>query len=341
MTKPTLEELKKLQSEAVASLGAVSEAANLEDWRVKYLGRKGTVPMLLRGVKDLSIKERRVFGEEANKVRRELEQLYETKQKVASGPVDWAVAKEEVGSEPSAPGHLHPLTLTIRRIENILSDMGFTIAEGPLVEDPVYNFDLLNIPLEHPARAATDTFYVEGGRVLRTHTSPVQLRSVLENNLRPPFKIFSPGRVFRAEKTDVSHDATFYQFEGLVVSDSITIADFKGVIEEFYSRFFDKKVITRLRPSFFPFVEPGFEVDISCVFCQGKGCRVCKQSGWIEIMGAGMVHPNVLKNMNIDPAKYQGFAFGGAIDRIAMLRHDIPDIRLFWSGDLKFLRQFS
>jgi phenylalanyl-tRNA synthetase alpha chain len=340
MTKPTLEELKKLQNEAVAGLAQISTSADLEDWRVRYLGRKGAVPMLLRGVKELSLEDRRIFGEEANKIRRDLEQLYAEKLAVVE------VIKENIDGKventtDQVSGHLHPLTLTIRRIENIFSDMGFTIAEGPLVEDPEYNFDLLNIPLEHPARAATDTFYVEGGHVLRTHTSPVQLRSVLENNLRPPFRIFSPGRTFRAEKTDVSHDATFHQFEGLVVSDTITIANFKSVIEEFYSRFFDKKVVTRLRPSFFPFVEPGFEVDISCVFCQGKGCRVCKQSGWIEIMGAGMVHPNVLRNMNIDPAKYQGFAFGGAIDRIAMLRHDIPDIRLFWSGDLKFLRQFS
>jgi phenylalanyl-tRNA synthetase alpha chain len=219
--------------------------------------------------------------------------------------------------------------------------MGFQLAEGPLVEEARFNFDMLNIPLEHPARAETDTFYLENGHILRTHTSPVQVRTVLENNLTPPFKIFSPGRTFRSEKTDATHESTFHQFEGLAVGDNITIAGFKGDIEQIFARFFGQNISVRLRTSYFPFVEPGFEVDISCVFCQAKGCRVCKHSGWIEVMGAGMVHPNVLRNMNINPEKYQGYAFGGAIDRLTMLRHGINDIRLFWSGDIDFLRQFS
>lgn len=343
MTDLTVAAIKKIKIEAKAVLAPVSSATDLEAWRLQYLSRKGLVSQLLRAVKEAPAAERRELGQAGNQLRDELEKLYAAK-KGELGETPLAATGDEdkpALTETTEPGHLHPLTLSIRRIVAILTGLGYTMAEGPLVEDPSYNFDLLNIPPEHPARAETDTFYLENGLVLRTHTSPVQLRAVLEHNLQPPFKVFSPGRTFRAERTDASHDASFYQFEGLSVGPNITVADLKSVIESFYSQFFGKTVAIRLRPSFFPFVEPGFEVDVSCVFCVGEGCRICKHSGWIEIMGAGMVHPNVLNNMNIDPAQNQGFAFGGAVDRITMLRHGITDIRLFWQNDLKFLRQFS
>ncbi len=222
----------------------------------------------------------------------------------------------------------------------IMIDLGFRMVEGPQAEETRFVFDLLNIPPEHPARGMMDTFHLSANYVLRPHTSPVQLRAVFAHQLAPPFKIFSPGRVFRAERTDASHSHTFYQFEGLAVGEDVTLADFKGIITSLYAQFFAKKIAVRLRPSYFPFVEPGLEVDISCLFCHGRGCSVCQRTGWIEMMGAGLVHPNVLRHMQLDPAKYQGYAFGGSIDRLAMLRHGIDDIRLFWSGDLGFVRQF-
>ena len=336
MDKQPDEQLTQLKNKALRALAEVSAAPELEAWRIAYLGRKGAIPQYLRRIKDLSPEKRRIIGRQGNELRHNLEEQYkQKKQETAS-----TAAASPLLSEP-AIGHLHPLTLSIRRIQDILTSLGFTSVEGPLVEESRYNFDLLNIPLQHPARADTDTFYLKNGRVLRTHTSPVQLRAVLEQGLAPPFKIFSPGRTFRAERTDASHDATFHQFEGLAVGKDITIADFKGIIAAFMSEFFSAKATIRLRPSFFPFVEPGFEVDVSCVFCKQKGCRICKHTGWVEIMGAGMVHPNVLRNMNIDHKQFQGFAFGGAIDRLTMLRHNISDIRLFWSGDFKFLKQFS
>lgn len=337
-----LDDIKALKTEATEGLAQVVTPQDLEAWRVVYIGRKGAVSRLLRQLKDISAEDRKTIGAASNALRSELEDAYAQKLEEVGAVVvsnrDVAVAVD------LPPGHLHPLTLTTRRIQSILAAMGFLLVEGPEIEAAQYNFDLLNIPLDHPARSETDTFHLtntDEPLVLRTHTSPVQLRAVLEKHLTPPFKIASPGRVFRAENTDATHESTFYQFEGLVVGDTITIADFKGTIETFYSSFFGSDATVRLRPSYFPFVEPGFEVDVSCMFCEQKGCRVCKQTGWIEIMGAGMVHPNVLRNMNIDPDTHQGFAFGGAIDRLAMMRYGVDDIRLFWSGDFRFLKQFS
>lgn len=338
--------IKHLKEKATSELSDISTAEALEMWRVTYLGRKGVIPVLLRGIKDLPVEERKVVGKMANEVRQELEAAYEEK-KQNVGEVMHVKDVNYAGTlDIDIPGHIHPLTLTIRRIQNIFTALGFLVVEGPEVEEARYNFDQLNISFEHPARAETDTFYVKTKKdepqvVLRTHTSPVQVRAVLENDLHPPFKVLSPGRVFRSERTDATHETTFYQFEGLVVGEDISVADLRGVIETFYSLFFGSRVTIRLRPSYFPFVEPGFEIDMSCVFCQQKGCRVCKQSGWIEVMGAGMVHPNVLRNMNVDPKKYQGFAFGGAVDRATMIRHSIDDIRLFWAGDIRFLKQFT
>lgn len=337
-----LDDIKDLRAQATEGLAQAKTPVDLEAWRVAYIGRKGALPRLLRQVKELSDTDKKVVGAAANKLREELEDAYTAAaQTIGSGHTTIAEVSA-MGDIPS--GHLHPLTLTIKRVQDILAAMGFLLVEGPEVETAAYNFDLLNIPLEHPARAETDTFQIADTTdplVLRTHTSPVQLRAVLEQHLTPPFKIASPGRVFRAERTDATHETTFYQFEGLMVGEDVAISDFKHTIATFYSSFFGKESNVRLRPSYFPFVEPGFEVDVSCIFCDQKGCRVCKHTGWIEIMGAGMVHPNVLTNMNIDPKKYQGFAFGGAIDRLAMLRHNVQDIRLFWSGDFRFLKQFS
>lgn len=350
MTK-TPQSIEELQQKAKAQLNAAEDAHSLEVWRVAYIGRKGEVSELLRNVKDLPEEEKKIIGKQANQLRRELEELYQQKQHVIA----------EVGESKSTgiglpaealsgakAGHLHPLTLTIERVQHIFAAMGFIIADGPEVEEGRYNFDMLNIPFDHPARGEGDTFMVDSASVngekdlvLRTQTSPMQIRSVETMRLTPPFYVVAPGRVFRREKVDATHESTFYQFEGLGIGPDISIADFKGIIAEFFSVFFQKDVIVRLRPSYFPFVEPGFEVDMSCPFCMQQGCRVCKYTGWIEVMGAGMVHPNVLKNMNIDPLKYQGFAFGGAIDRLTMIRHGINDIRMFWNGDIRFLRQFS
>lgn len=342
----TPDNLPIISEQARSTLEALTSAQQLEAWRVQYIGRKGIVPQLLRTVSELPLEERKRAGASANVLRQELEQLYEVK-KNSLAPTRQA-DESAVGTMGQGVGHIHPLTITINRIISIFSALGFAVAEGPEVEEQTYNFDLLNIPKEHPARAESDTFYISNQTgsdglplILRTQTSPVQIRAVQDGNLRPPIRLISPGRVFRSEKTDATHESTFYQFEGLVISETASVAEFKGVTEQFYSAFFGKPVSARLRPSYFPFVEPGFEVDISCLFCGQQGCRVCKHTGWIEVMGAGMVHPTVLKNMNIDAEKYQGFAFGGAIDRLTMLRHGINDIRLFWSGDIRFLRQFS
>ncbi len=339
MAKSLVDNLNRLNDKALAELEKVNQPGALEEWRVKYLGRKGELPFLLRSVGGLPEGERREAGSSGNRIRRELEFSFEEKRSsLGFVPVIRSDIKPRIMQEER--GHLNPLTKAIRRITKIFTDMGFILAEGPLAEDPAYAFDLLNIPLEHPARGIMDTFYLEGGQVLRPHTSPVQLRAVLENNLKPPFKVFSPGRVFRAERTDASHHYTFHQVEALMVGEDVTIGDFKGVVARYFSEFFNRPATIRLRPSYFPFVEPGFEVDMNCIFCQGKGCSVCQRSGWMEMMGAGMVHPNVLKNMNVDPTRFQGFAFGGGIERMAMLLYGVDDIRLFLSGDLRFVKQF-
>lgn len=342
MTDKLTSFLSTLSSAAMKSLEETSRLADLERWRIHYLGRKGEITRLLREVKNLSPADRQSVGQQGNQLRRDLTAAYEKKLSSFSDQPKSAPAPRPAQTPVDvASGHLHPLTLAGRDLQAIFYQLGFQLVEGPLVEETKYNFDLLNIPLEHPARAETDTFHLTDGLVLRTHTSPVQLRSVLANGLVPPFQVYSIGRTFRVERTDASHDHTFSQIEALMVGDSISIADFKGIVEYVFTNFFRQSVVTRLRPSYFPFVEPGFEVDMSCVICQQKGCRVCQQTGWLEMMGAGMVHPNVLRNMNIDHRKYQGFAFGGGLERLTMLRHSIPDVRLFQSGDLKFLRQFS
>lgn len=334
-------DLVALHNEAQQRLKDVTSLPHLEEWRKQYLSRKGQVPQLLRTIKDIADPgERQKQGQAANRLREDLMRLYlahksHIEQTQRTSHFDITVpGKRPIG------GHLHPLTIFQRRIRDIFSSMGFVMVEGPLIDEPRYNFDALNIPLDHPARGEADTFYLTNGLLLRTHTSAMQVRAVLENNLTPPFRLLIPGLVFRNERTDATHETLFFQVEGIMIGKDITVGNFRSVVESFYEALFMKKVESRLRPQYFPFVEPGFEVDLRCVFCDGKGCRVCKQTGWIEVMGAGMVHPVVLKNMNINPKQWQGFAFGGSIDRLAMLHYGIQDIRLFWSGDLRFLTQF-
>ena len=334
MTTPVVD-IPNLKAEAETTLATVKNATELEAWRVKYVGRKGLVPQLLRNLKDLALEDKRILGPQAQTLRQELEAAYKNKWE------QYALTNDQKTTVTvSKPGTLHPLTLTARHIQDIFLKLGFTYVEGPLVEDPANNFDRLNIPPEHPARAETDTFYVEDGHILRTHVSTLQVRGPLEQGVKPPYKMFYLGRCFRAERTDATHETTFHQFEFMVVDEKSTLADLKGVIETFYSEFFSKKVTARLRPAYFPFVEPGLEVDLSCIFCEGKGCRVCKYTGWIEMAGAGMVHPNVLKAINLDPTRYQGYALGGALDRLAMLRFNVNDIRDFWTGDITFISKF-
>lgn len=328
--------LERLAEEARGALQEARTTANLETFRVQFLGRHGKVSAFLRGLKDLPLEDRRHVGARANALREELTQAYTLRLQSVRAPDRRGLDVTIPGRRPPR-GHLHPLTIVRREIEDLFLGMGFEIIETREVEEARYNFDLLNIPLGHPARDLADTFWLTDGRLLRTHTSAGQARVMAGRT--PPFRILLPGRVFRHEATDASHETTFYQFEGLFVAEHVSLADFKGVVSNVLPRLLRHDVNIRLRPSYFPFVEPGVEVDVSCFLCQ-TGCRVCKGTRWIEIMGAGMMHPVVLKNVDVDPKKYRGFAFGGSIDRIAMLRHGITDIRLFWSNHPQFLKQF-
>lgn len=323
----------KIKKQAFEELEKIKTPADLEQFRIKYLGRKGEITTILRSLKDLSISQRKKIGAEANKLKAELDKALKGKRKEIE---NWKLKIENSRIDVTAPGkkiiqgHLHPLTLIMRKIEEIFLSMGFKIVQGPDIETEYYNFDALNIPEDHPARDAWDTFWLKtkGERLLlRTHTSPMQIRYMKKNN--PPFRIVVPGRCFRYEATDASHSHTFYQLEGLMVDRYINIANFKAVIQEFLKKLFSQDVEMRMVPSYYPFVEPGF--DIFMKYPSGK---------WMEVMGAGMVHPNVFKAVGYVPGNWQGFAFGIGIDRITMLKYKINDIRLLYSGDLKFLNQF-
>ena len=331
--------LKILKIEAEKEIEKVKNLKELNGIYKKYLGKKGEITRVFECLKDLSEKERKKIGQEANEIKKFLEEKINRKSSAFEEN-----SKNEKWLDITLPGkrpalgHLHPLTLVKRQIEEIFQAVGFSVISGPEIENEWYNFDALNIPKDHPARDLWDTFYLKNGLLLRTHTSPVQIRFMEKNN--PPFRIIVPGRIFRHEATDASHEMNFYHVEGLMVGRDVSAANFKAIITEFLSRFFNREVKIRLKPSFFPFVEPGFEVDISCTVCQAKGCSVCSQTGWLELMGAGMVHPNVLKSGGINPKNWQGFAFGIGMDRLAMMKYKINDIRLFYNGDLRFLNQF-
>lgn len=335
-------DLKLLKKQAEKEIESAGNAELLNDVLKKYLGKKGELILVLRSLIKLSKDERRKIGSEANKLKDFLKEKIQTKMEEVRFTGTSLKESEWIditipGKKPFS-GHLHPLTLTKRKVEEIFQSMGFLIVEGPDMETEWYNFDALNIPKDHPARDVWDTFYLKNKRLLRTHTSPVQVRYMEKNN--PPLRIIVPGNVFRHEATDSSHEFQLFQVEGLMVDGNISVANLKAIVGEFFRRFFEKDVKFRLRPDYFPFTEPSFDIAISCFVCQGKGCSVCKGTGWLEVAGAGMVHPNVFKNSKLVPKNWQGWAFGFGLERLAMLKYKINDIRLFRSGDLRFLNQF-
>jgi len=341
-----LEQIRELQAKALAELAATSTPEALEAWRVAYLGRKGALSNLLRGLGSLPAAERPAAGQAANEAKTALETALAAREKALQDQaLAQALEAERVDvtlpGRPPAIGQVHVITKTIREILDCFVGMGFQVVEGPEVEWDKYNFTLLNIPPDHPARDIWDTFYIagwEGQMLLRTHTSPMQAR-VMERT-RPPVRVVVPGFCYRHEATDATHESQFYQIEGLAVDEGVTMADLKGVLDVFAKTLFGAERQTRFRCDYFPFVEPGVEMAIDCFLCKGQGCRVCKHTGWIEIMGAGMVHPNVLAGVGYDPAVYSGFAFGLGPERVAMLKYGIDDIRYFYANDLRFLRQF-
>ena len=339
--KETLNRIKVEALQAIAS-PEIDDAA-LEALRVKYLGKKGELTAVLRGMGQLSAEERPIVGQIANEVRADIEgaitaKKADLKEKALSAALVAEKLDVTVPGKAQKIGHRHPLTLVQRDMEEIFIGMGFSIAEGPEVEYDYYNFQALNIPENHPARDTQDTFYITDNILLRSQTSPVQAR-VMETQ-KPPIRIISPGRVYRSDAMDATHSPLFHQMEGLVVDKGITMGDLKGMLESFAKVEFGEDTRIRFRPHHFPFTEPSAEVDISCFMCGGKGCRLCKGEGWIEILGAGMVHPNVLRNCGIDPEVYSGFAFGMGVERIAMLKYHVDDIRHFYENDVRFIEQF-
>ena len=334
---------EKLQNILNEALDAINSGADLEQIRIKYLGKKGELTAVLRGMGQLSPEERPVVGQLANDVRAKIEEALDSAASAFKAKQLEAQLKAEkldvtMPSARAKLGHHHPLTLVQRRLEDIFIGMGFSIVEGPEVEYDYYNFQALNIPENHPARDTQDTFYITDNILLRSQTSPVQVRTMEKQ--KPPIRVVSPGRVYRSDALDASHSPLFHQFEGLVVDKGITMGDLKGTLESFAKTMFGENTRTRFRPHHFPFTEPSAEVDVSCFMCGGKGCRLCKGEGWIEILGAGMVHPFVLSNCGIDPEEYSGFAFGMGIERIAMISYGVDDIRLFYENDARFIEQF-
>lgn len=337
-----MENLKPLTEEAKAAIAAATDSAALEQLRVDFLGKKGRVTELLKSLGKLSAEERPAAGALINVAKQELQDLLaERKAVLEAAAVAEKLARETLdvtlSGRGQSTGGIHPVTRTIERMEDFFGAVGFEVVEGPEIEDDYHNFEALNIPAHHPARAMHDTFYVDPTTVLRTHTSPVQVR-VMENN-RPPLRVICPGRVYRCD-SDLTHTPMFHQVEGLLVDERSSFADLKGLIEDFLRVFFEKDLEVRFRPSYFPFTEPSAEVDIQCVNCGGAGCRVCSQTGWLEVMGCGMVHPRVLETSGIDAERYTGFAFGMGVERLAMLRYGVNDLRLFFENDLRFLEQF-
>jgi len=338
------EQLAALRETALAELQGMNDPKQLEDFRVRYMGKKGSVTALLRGMGALSAEERPVMGQMVNQLRQELEEAVAAK----SQAIQEALQKKKLAAETldvtmpgkkEAKGGLHPLNVVLEDIIDIFQSMGFDIVDGPEVETDYYNFQALNVPEDHPARDMQDTFYMADGLLLRTQTSAAQARTMEER--KPPIRILCPGRVYRADEGDATHAPVCQQIEGVVIDKGITMCDLKGVLEQFAQEIYGEETKVRFRPSFFPFTEPSVEVDVTCSECGGKGCRVCKGAGWIEILGAGMVHPNVLRAGGIDPEVYTGFAFGIGLDRLTTTRYKISDIRLLFENDVRFLEQFD
>lgn len=338
-----MQSLENIKAEAVVAIEAASDIAALEELRVSYLGKKGALTGLLKNLGQLSAEERPKAGAEINAVKQQLnEQLNARKASLQGAALAAQLAEEAIDvtlpGRRAETGSLHPITRTIQRMETFFSSMGFEVVEGPEIEDDYHNFEALNIPAHHPARAMHDTFYVDDTHVLRTHTSGVQVRTMEAQ--QPPIRVICPGRVYRCD-SDLTHSPMFHQVEGLLIDETSNFGHLKGLLEDFLQAFFERDDLSvRLRPSYFPFTEPSAEVDIQCVKCSGAGCRVCSHTGWIEVLGCGMVNPKVLEMSGIDPNKYRGFAFGMGVERLSMLRYGIGDLRLNFDNDLRFLAQF-
>lgn len=330
-------DLEKIKKEVAESIKGFTKLDELENAETKYLGRKGLLTEALKSISSLSIEQRKSFGAAANKLKKEIEDLLSTKreQLLQNGPV--AELDMTAPGTKYPIGHLHVVTQIYDELFEAGKSLGFCVAEGPEVEDDWHNFEALNIPKDHPARDTQDSFYFNDNMLLRTHTSPVQIRYMQEH--KPPIRILAPGRTYRVD-SDATHTPMFHQLEGLLIDEAVTMSQLKGTLEFFVKRIFGQDRKIRLRPHHFPFTEPSVEVDVSCGLCGGKGCRSCKYSGWLEILGAGMVHPAVLRAGGIDPEKYSGFAFGLGIERIAMLKYGIDDMRLYYESDLRFVEQF-
>ena len=337
------ENLMNIQNVALNEIEEAKNSSELEELRIKYLGKKGELTTILRSMGNLSKEERPIVGKMVNDVKKIVEEKLESK----VSAINEAEKNERLANEviditlpgkKNVLGNRHPLELTIEKMKNIFMSMGFTVEDGPEVELDHYNFEALNIPKNHPARSEQDTFYINDNLVLRTQTSGVQVRTM--ENQTPPIKMISPGKVYRSDSVDATHSPIFYQMEGLVIDKGVTFADLKGTLELFAKKMFGDKVVTKFRPHHFPFTEPSAEMDATCFVCGGEGCRVCKGSGWIEILGCGMVHPEVLRNCGVDPEVYSGFAFGFGVDSMVMLKYGIDDIRLLYESDMRFLNQF-
>jgi phenylalanyl-tRNA synthetase alpha chain len=335
--------IEAILSQALGELAQAQDLNQLDQVRVNYLGKKGAFTLQMKELGKLDPEQRREAGQVINQAKGQFQQALEnSKNAMQQAALEARLAGEAI--DVTLPGRgqsvngLHPVTITLRRISQIFASVGFSVEEGPEIEDDYHNFEALNIPAHHPARAMHDTFYFDAHTVLRTHTSPVQIRAMETN--KPPLKVIAPGRVYRCD-SDLTHTPMFHQVEGFLVDTEVSFADLKGVVYEFLRAFFEKDIQVRFRPSYFPFTEPSAEVDIECVMCDGQGCRVCGQTGWLEVMGCGMIHPEVFKAVNIDNEIYSGFAFGMGVERLAMLRYGINDLRMFFENDLKFLEQFN
>ncbi len=338
-----MQELEQVVADITSRINSATDLAELDQVRVEALGKKGQLTALLKGLGKLPPEDRRAAGQHINVAKTTVQDLINArKDQLQNAAVNARIEAERIDvTQPGIGqdrGGLHPVTRTLRRIETLFQGMGFAVKSGPEIEDDFHNFEALNIPGHHPARAMHDTFYFDSGLLLRTHTSPVQIRAMENGEI--PMKLIAPGRVYRCD-SDITHTPMFHQVEGLMVDKGVSFANLKSVLHEFIQNFFERDLKVRFRPSYFPFTEPSAEVDMECVMCSGKGCRVCSNTGWLEILGCGMVHPNVFSQVDIDHTVYSGYAFGMGVERLAMLRYQVNDLRLFFENDLDFLQQFS
>jgi phenylalanyl-tRNA synthetase alpha chain len=337
------EQLAELTKLAGQESAAADSLPALDEVRVRFLGKKGEITEQLKQLGRLPAEQRPAVGQLINRAKERIQDILEQRRaELEDATISAKLAAQHIDvslpGRGQAPGGMHPVTRTLQRIEDLFALIGFEIAEGPEIETEYYNFEALNIPAEHPARAMHDTFYFPDGRLLRTHTSPVQIRVMAHR--QPPLRIIAPGRVYRCD-SDVTHTPMFHQVEGFMVDTDVSFADLKGILHDFLQSFFERELDVRFRPSYFPFTEPSAEVDIACVICGGNGCRVCKHTGWLEVLGCGMIHPNVFAKVGVDNEKFTGFAFGMGVERLTMLRYGVNDLRLFFENDLRFLQQFK